>query len=123
MNDQASNSQDEIIRARARESFENSVAGLDQSTSNRLRLMRREALSAARAPARAWGIPLAATAAAVLALGLAWRTNTNPATAPMPAPADTHEEVSATGFPSEEDADLYAWLGEAPVAPAQGKTL
>ncbi len=123
MNDQASNSQDEIIRARARESFENSVAGLDQSTSNRLRLLRREALCAARAPARVWGLPLAATAVAVLALGLAWRTNTNPAAVPRPAPADAAEEISANGFPSEEDADLYAWLGDAPVAPAQGKTL
>lgn len=123
MNDQASSSQDEIIRARARESFENSVAGLDHAASNRLRLMRREALCAARAPARVWGLPLAATAVAVLALGLAWRTNTNPAAVPRPAPADAAEEISANGFPSEEDADLYAWLGEAPVAPAQGKTL
>jgi hypothetical protein len=123
MNDQANNTQDKIIRTRARESFENSVAGLDQATSNRLRLMRREALSAARTPARAWGLPLAASAVAVLALGLVWRTNTNPAMLPTPAPADTGEEISATGFPSEEDADLYAWLGEAPVAPAQGKTL
>jgi hypothetical protein len=123
MNDQTRNTQDEVIRSRARESFENSVAGLDLATGNRLRLMRREALSTSRAPARAWGLPLAATAVAVLALGLAWRTSTAPGAAPPQVPVDRSEEVSATGFPSEEDAELYAWLGEAPVAPAQGKPL
>lgn len=123
MTDQANNLQDEIIRKHALESFENAVAALDHGTGNRLRLMRRKAVSAARTPARARGFALAATAVAVLAFGLVWRNGTKPVSVPSPTAATPAAEVSATGFPSEEDADLYAWLGEAPVAPAQGKTL
>jgi hypothetical protein len=123
MNDQTRNPQDEIIRSRARESFENSVSGLDLGTGNRLRLMRREALSAVRPSARSWGLPIVATAVAMLAVGLAWRSGTAPTPAPEQVTVNAGEEVSASGFPSEEDAELYAWLGEAPVAPATAKPL
>ncbi len=124
MRDQAEQAHDEVIRSRARQAFEQSVAGMDQATGNRLRLMRREALAGARTSPRAWGLPMAAAAAAVLALGLAWRAGMpTPAPAPSASIPGAVDEVSATGFPSEEDADLYAWLGEAPVAPAKGKAL
>ena len=122
MKDQASHPQDEAIRRRARESFEQSVANLDQATGNRLRLMRREAIAGSRPKAVTWGLPMVAAAAAVLAIGLAWRTS-SPVASPLPAVNGAPDEVSATGFPSEEDADLYAWLGEAPVAPAKGGAL
>ena len=122
MSETTSHPQDEVIRSRARESFEQSVAGLDQATGNRLRLMRREAIAGARPKAVTWGLPMAAAAVAILSIGLAWRTDNLPSAPPTPA-AGTGDEVSATGFPSEEDADLYAWLGEAPVAPAKGEAL
>lgn len=122
MKDQASLAQDEVIRARARESFEQSVASLDQATAKRLRLMRREALAGPRNKTMAWGLPMAAAAVAVLSIGLAWRVGSSPSLRPT-AGSDSADEISATGFPSEEDADLYAWLGEAPVAPAKGEAL
>ena len=122
MKDQASHPQDEVIRARAREAFEHSVAGLDQGTGNRLRLMRREAIAATQVRARSWGLSLAAAAVAVFAVGLAWRGSA-PLPPAAPASAGAVDEAPATGFPSDEDADLYAWLGDAPVAPAKGEAL
>lgn len=122
MKDQASHPQDDVIRARARQAFESSVAGLDQATGNRLRLMRREAIAASRPQTRAWALPLAAAAVAFFALGLAWR-GISPPTPAAPESTGNAEVVPAAEFPSEEDADLYAWLGEAPVAPAKGEAL
>jgi hypothetical protein len=107
--------------AKARALFERSVEQLDEASVRRLRLARRSAL-AGRAPVprwRAW--PAGLAAATVLAFGLAWwlprtRVAAPPAplarvTAPAAEPAD--DALLAEG---DEDADLYAWLGEAPVA-------
>lgn len=111
------------IAARARESFAHAVDSLDVASANRLRLLRREALASRASPARSWLLPATAAAAGVLALSLAWRTSTGP-TAPAPAPAPVvSEDESPLPFPSEDEATLYAWLGEAPVATPGGETL
>lgn len=114
------------IAARARESFAHAVDSLDVASANRLRLLRREALASRASPARSWLLPATAVAAGVLALSLAWRTSTGP-TAPAPAPTPAApvvtEDESPLPFPSEDEATLYAWLGEAPVATPGGETL
>lgn len=102
----------------AKQLFEDAVASLDAGTTNRLRLMRRQALSQPH-PRRVGMrlLPAVAFGAALLALSLAWRFESAPT--PSPAAADTE---LALGLPEDEDAALYAWLGEAPVA-AEGETL
>ena len=96
----------------ARRLFDEAVGGIEADTAKRLRLMRREAL-AGEPPAagRRW-LPAAAFASALLALGLGWRVARPPA-AVEAAPAEVALPVELT---AEEDAALYAWLGEAPVA-------
>lgn len=107
---------------RARAKFESAVDSLDAGTINRLRLMRREALASTQPYARrAWLVPSVAMAAAVLAVGLAWRQ-------PEPLVAHGADVVTAGDsvaleFPSEDDAELYAWLGDAPVATSGGESL
>jgi hypothetical protein len=68
---------------------------------------------------RLLGVPAGAFAAAVLALGLAWWL---PQRAPLPgediaiaSPLDADAMVTA------EDAELFAWLGDAPVATEQAE--
>jgi hypothetical protein len=100
--------------------FEDAVSSLDAASANRLRLMRRQALSGA--PSRGGHtrlLPLAAAGAAVLVLGLAWRFQPAPV---APAPAPVADAALSLDLPSDEDAALYAWLGEAPVA-ADGEAL
>ena len=113
---------DSSISSRARDSFESAVDSLDAGTRNRLRLMRREALSSVQsATRRPWLVPVVAVAAAVLAVGLAWRT---PQTTPVPsAVTNPGEDVAALEFPSDDEAELYAWLGEGPVATTNGESL
>jgi len=95
---------------------------LDAGTRNRLRLMRREALASAHSPTRrAWLLPSVAVAAAALAVGLAWRA---PETSQAPsAGTRARDDIAALEFPSEDEAELYAWLGDAPVATAGGESL
>lgn len=100
--------------------FEDAVSSLDAASANRLRLMRRQALSGPRAGhGQSRLLPIAAAGAAVLALGLAWRFQ--PVTV-APAPAPIADAALSLDLPTDEDAALYAWLGEAPVA-ADGETL
>ena len=111
------------MEARARELFERSVQELDETAVKRLRLARRATLAAGEKTPRwqGWGAGLAT--ASVLALGLAWwwPREAAPPQAPlapvaMHAPAavaDAEEPVLAE---ADENADLYAWLAEAPVA-------
>jgi hypothetical protein len=98
--------------AAAREVFERAAEQVDVATRNRLRLMRRQALSANRARPLPWLVP---AAAALLLVSLAvWppaRTARQAATS-TPTPAETSE----TTFPMDDDAELYAWLGDAPVS-------
>lgn len=105
----------EDMETQARALFERSVQQLDEVAVRRLRLARRSTLaSTSAARSRAW--PAGVAAAAMLVLGLAWWL---PRAAPAPAPSATgpaavaEEPVLAE---ADEDADLYAWLGEAPVA-------
>lgn len=121
------NSQDDIraadrsVASKARREFESAVDTIDAGTGNRLRLMRREALAGTHAREHGWLVPSIAVAAAVLAIGLAWR-QPSVATAPT-TPAIAVDEAAQLGFPSDDEAELYAWLGEAPVASPAGDTL
>jgi hypothetical protein len=110
---------DPTQQAGHRRLFEETVDGLDQATSNRLRLMRRDTLAARPAsPARRL-LPVAAIALAALALGLSLKYVGNgapvsdglPVVSQTTVPADLAPDLS-----SDEDTALYAWLGEAPVA-------
>ena len=102
--------------------FEDAVQGLDLATANRLRLARRGVLSGDARPARRapWLPALAATA--VLVLGVAWwLPQRGPAPVAAPTPTLTPADAEAVELAQDaEDTDLYAWLGEAPVA-ADGK--
>ncbi|MCX7042608.1 MAG: hypothetical protein NT117_08000 [Gammaproteobacteria bacterium] len=115
------NATDRLVVAKARQQFESAVDSMDAGTSNRLRLMRREALAGPQPTERGWLVPSIAVAAAVLAIGIAWREPTSPADATPAALAV--DEGAQLGFPSDDEAELYAWLGEAPVATPTGDTL
>ena len=94
--------------------FERASERLDHGMAFRLRRAREAALQAPARPARAWGVPAGAFAAAVLALGLAWWLPGRPAgTLATPDPL-AGEDIEALVL--AEDAELYAWLAEAPVA-------
>lgn len=100
--------------ARSRALFEHAVERLDPSAGNQLRLIRRDALASAsmvRVGKLAW---TGAAAMVAVLLGLAWwlpRT-----TGPAPAAAPMVAESTDVPFPLDDDAELYAWLGDAPVA-------
>ncbi|HMB55728.1 MAG TPA: hypothetical protein VKM35_00800 [Arenimonas sp.] len=100
----------------ARALFDRASARLDTATANRLRLARREALSAPRH--RPMFLPVGAAAAAVLAIGLVWWLP-KPAVDVAPTTAETSTDPALLG---EDDTELYAWLGDAPVAPDKGKS-
>jgi hypothetical protein len=96
----------------ARRLFDAAVDGLDADATRRLRLMRREALAGPRPEARRRWLPAAAFATALVVLGLGWRLARPPAAMEgTPAQAAMPVDLAA-----DEDAALYAWLGEAPVA-------
>ncbi len=128
------------IGAAARSRFERAVDALPAGTGNRLRLARRAAL-ASRPPGlgAVWALPLG-TAAALL-LGIAWwrqapapaPSTTDPAAAGAQSPARVHPAADSAAVidagpsdagaipalanaPSEDEADLYAWIADTPVA-------
>lgn len=106
------------ITDRARDLFERASDGLDQGMAFRLRRARHDAQQT-RPLRRALPmfVPAGAFAAAALALGLAWWLPQRAAVAPAdPAVAVGTAELDALVI--EEDAELYAWLAEAPVATA-----
>jgi hypothetical protein len=108
---------DEDIPGAARECFERSVDALPPATANRLRLARRAALAnaSARRPLVAWTLPLGAAAA--LVLGLAWWRQAPAPALPATAQA-TARALPDAGGPAadDDDAALYAWLADTPVA-------
>ena len=112
---------DHLVATRARQEFNVAVDSIDVGIGNRLRLMRRDALAGPRAPKRGWLLPSIAMAAAILAVGLAWRQPALPAD--PSTTAITVDEAAPPGFPSDDEAELYAWLGEAPVATPAGGSL
>ena len=101
------------IPDRARDLFDRASERLDQGTAFRLRRAREAALRPAPAALpgrRLW--PAGAVAASVMALGLAWWI---PGTGPdSPAAPLASEEIESLVL--AEDAELYAWLADAPVA-------
>lgn len=110
------NSQDptrDAVAVRARELFERTSSRLDIATANRLRLARRDAQSpASRHRSLRLLLPIGTAAAVMLAIGLAWwlpREQT-------PAHAAVAIEAAQEAYIADEDAEVYAWLGEAPVA-------
>lgn len=94
--------------------FEQSVERIDVGTANRLRLMRRDALAAAPAPRFRGLLAVAMTASVLLLIGLAWWRPMP--SAPSAATPATATDLAALATAGDEDVELYAWLGEAPVA-------
>lgn len=115
----------DAITARARHLFDRASSQLDARTANTLRLARREALAPSRPMRRGAWIPAGAAMAAVLAVGLSWWLPQQSAV----APTATGELAAVTAvnpaLAVDDDAELYAWLGDAPVAvePANGSAL
>lgn len=110
------NSQDpsrDAVASRARELFERSSDKIDVATANRLRLARRDAQSTAspRKSSRSL-LPMATVATAMLAIGLAWWLPREQTPEHAPVAIETAQEA----YIADEDAEVYAWLGEAPVA-------
>jgi len=110
-------SDDAAARAATRELFERSVDRIDVATGNRLRLMRRDALATSAPHAstslRRW-LPATFAASFALLLGLAWWLPRVPDQAAVTAPERI--DASESVYPAEDEVELYAWLGEAPVA-------
>ena len=96
----------EPIERRARELFERASQQVEPSTANRLRQSRRQALSPSSRTRHL--LPAVATAV-IVALALAWWLPR-----PRPAPAVVAPEAVTDGtlIDSEEDNEIYAWLGE-----------
>ena len=112
-------SENQSASSNPRALFDRAVDGIDPATGNRLRLMRRDALSTApRAAPRstwAWGTGLVA----VLGIAtLVWMPSgdrpTTPVVAARALPPEGSEEPEALA--ADEDQDLYVWLADAPVA-------
>lgn len=109
---------------RARALFELSVVELDAAAGNRLRLLRRAVVGEQRPPGRYRLAAAGASAAVALVLGLAWWRPGMAPSAPTAAPAALAEPGELL-LDADDDAELYAWLGDAPVAvePARGAAL
>jgi len=99
---------------RARDLFARASDRLDQGMAFRLRRAREAALRPAPVPhgRRLW--PAGAVAASVMALGLAWWLPARLGPESPVAGTLANDEVEALVM--AEDAELYAWLAEAPVA-------
>lgn len=102
-----------------RELFARASERLDQGMAYRLRRAREAALAPGRDRPRGWGMPAGAFTAAVLALGLAWWLPGRQGPAPAAPDALASEEIETLVM--AEDAELYAWLAEAPVAAPGGR--
>lgn len=100
------------IDEKARALFERASHRLDLATANRLRQSRRLTLSKPSRRTRRL-LPLAA-AASLLVLGLAWWLPQRP---PTVVAASTPGAPDVALIATDEDSDIYSWLGDAPVAP------
>jgi hypothetical protein len=103
----------------ARALFERAAQAMPAATAARLRQQRTAALrgpAPTSSRALAWGLPAGAMAA--LLVGLAWwRAMPAPATTEPGVPdASPAADVVALPAVAPDEADLYAWLAEAPVA-------
>ncbi len=115
----------EAITARARDLFDRASTQLDARTANTLRLARREALAPSRPKRRGAWIPAGAAMAAVLAVGLSWWLPQQSTVVPGASGEFVAVPAASTELAVDDDAELYAWLGDAPVAiePAKGGAL
>jgi len=109
------------VDAKARALFERSVQELDDAAVKRLRLARRGALASEGANAPRWqGWPAGLAAAGVLAIGLAWWWPRETVAPVAPVAANNAQVEQGTDEPvlaeADDDADLYAFLADAPVA-------
>lgn len=103
---------------RAKTLFEGSVERLDAGAANRLRLMRREAL-ASPGVARRWAPAFAGGALAMSLAAIAWWPQAGPPGAAVQANVAAGGPAAASLEPttlSEDEALMYAWLADAPVA-------
>lgn len=114
---QSMKDQENPIAERSRALFNRASEHLDPATGNRLRLMRRDVLAGngQRRPQR-W-LPLAFAAAMMLAIGASWWLPQRSATwsageTTVHASANTSDQ----DLLPEDDTEIYAWLGDAPVA-------
>jgi hypothetical protein len=98
--------------------FEQTSENLDPAIGNRLRLMRREALANDRPRMPQRWLPLGAAAATILAIGLTWWLPQRGT--PQPPAANTEVTTDVDLLP-DDDTEMYAWLGDAPVATDDGK--
>lgn len=116
---------DEALERRARESFDASVAQIDERTRARLREARRAAvaaLDARRRPAWQGWAPVAMAASALMVAVLLWRAPGESSPPPVahsdPTAAMDALEVVAAGDDLDlvaEDLEFYAWLEQADV--------
>lgn len=103
----------EPIAKKSRALFEQASAHLDPATGNRLRLLRRDALASPHRRRPPHWLPLSAAAATLLAVGVIWWSlprRTVPTALPNPVAASDFDQLP------DEDTEMYAWLGDAPVA-------
>jgi hypothetical protein len=112
------NGRDQDAARGARDLFERATQALPAATAARLRRQRAAALQAAapsRTRALAWGLPAGAMAA--LLIGVAWWRGV-PSTADTPPGTDGALAADVVALPAAapDEAELYAWLAEAPVA-------
>lgn len=109
--------------AKSRELFQRSVERVDVAAGNRLRLMRRDALSRPARASRAWLLPAGVAALAVLLVSSALWLPRSPELIVRAAPDNA--AVGDLAISADDDSELYAWLGDAPVAvdPMPGGTL
>jgi hypothetical protein len=98
---------------KSRTLFARASAQLDPATSNRLGVMRREALAGARPRTPHRWLPLGAAAATLLGIGIGWWLPQRNAAV---APNEISINASDQDLLPEDDAEIYDWLGEAPVA-------
>jgi hypothetical protein len=106
----------------ARDLFERAAKDIPAATAARLRQQRMAALQGpppAGTRALAWGLPAGAMAA--LLIGMAWwRAMPAPTTEPGAPDVAPAADVVALPAAAPDEAELYAWLGEAPVASDAG---
>lgn len=108
------------IADKARAVFERQSESLDPRTAVRLRQARREAI--APRPMRPAWLPLGAATAAVLLVGLAWWMPGSHTRGPTGTAADSAlpPDIEGDVLANDTDAEMYSWLGDAPVAPDEG---
>ena len=102
------NSHDEIAK-KSRGLFEHSVGTLDVATNNRLRLMRRDAMSQ-HAPSRFKTLLLPVSVAFAIAVGVAVFL-----TQMQAGKAINEQESLYISAEDDADADMLTWLADAPV--------